>query len=154
MLILLVLLPGPMVLVGIFLLYRWAKKKEKPAPRWPLPGPMSVPRERTTGVSYGASDGSLGFEVPPLAGAPKSVGGGAYQEASEREMPPRERFSAREKARARQRRQTAAKRETMMEASPAAGRPAPSFTPATLANAVVLAEILAPPKALRRHRSS
>ena len=143
----------PFIIVGIIWLYRWAKEKEKPAPQRPVPGPVSVPTERPADFSYGASDGSLGFEVPPLAGAPKSGGDGVYREPSVQERPVRERAAAREKVRLR--RQGAAQRAAIASPSMAAGpsSPAPRLTPAALADAVVLAELLAPPKALRhRHR--
>ena len=135
----------PFLIVGIIWLYRWAKEKEKPAPQRPVPGPVSVPTERPADFSYGASDGSLGFEVPPLAGAPKSGG--------VQERPVRERSAAREKVRLR--RQGAAQRAAIASPSMAAGSssPSPRLTPAALADAVVLTELLAPPKALRhRHR--
>ena len=148
---LMVLLSGgtalPFIIAGLFFLYRWGKDKEKPTPRRPMPEP--APKERTTDFSYGASDGSLGFEVPPLAGAPKSAGSSVYQETSARKTSIREPRFPQEKAR---QSRLSAQRGTGA-GTPAAPRgAAPRFTPAALADAVILAEILAPPKALRRHR--
>ena len=150
---LMVLLSGgtalPIIVVGLFFLYHWGKDKEKPKPQRPLPAPAPVPKEGLPDFSYGASDGSLGFEVPPLAGAPKSAGSSVYQEPSAKATSIRESRFPREKAR---------QSRPLAQGGTGAGTPAASrgatlrFTPAALADAVILAEILAPPKALRRHR--
>lgn len=140
----------PLLMAGLFWLYR--RTKQKPAPQRPMPAPVAWPEEGARGGDYGASDGSLGFEVPPLAGAPQSAGDGVYREAESAETFTVEASERREKKRARQRRQAVAKRERAVGTSTAAERPAPRLTPAALADAVVLAELLAPPKALRGRR--
>lgn len=142
----------PLIVVGLFWLYRWAKKR--PAQHQPIPAPVALPKTRPVGGTYGASDGSLGFEVPSLAGAPKSVGDGTYREVTAREMLAADDrvFREREKRRARQRRKVETEREQAVGASMAAEWSLPRLTPAAMADAVVLAEILSPPKALRGRR--
>lgn len=126
------------------------KKTSPPAHREqvPMPVPVALPED----FSHGASDGSLGFEVPHLEGAPTSAEGVFYREATEEEEAAKERAKARERALARQR-QARKRREEKVSSvenvSRAAFHPA-ALTPEALVNAVVYAEILGKPKALRR----
>ncbi len=110
--------------------------------------PVALPED----CSHGASDGSLGFEVPHLEGAPTSAGGVFYREATEEEEVAKERAKARERTLARQRqaRRRWEEKVSAVENTPRAALHSAALTPETLANAVVYAEILGKPKALRR----
>ena len=140
------------LLVAIFLGYKQSQeeKTSPPTPREQAPTPVSVALPED--FSHGASDGSLGFEVPHLEGAPTSAGGVFYREATEEEEAAKERAKARERALARQR-QARKRREEKVSAAENASRAAlhpVALTPEALVNAVVYAEILGKPKALRR----
>ena len=140
------------LLVAIFLGYKQSQeeKTSPPAPQEqaPTPVPVALPED----FSHGASDGSLGFEVPHLEGAPTSAGGVFYREATKEEEAAKERAKAQERALARQRKERKRREEKVsaVENTPRAALHSAALTPETLANAVVYAEILGKPKALRR----
>ena len=128
--------------IGAFLLFRFfssrCANRRGPAP---MPMPQPQPEEQPK---------DLGFKIPPLRGAPKD----AQEEARETENEEDAvrlamEFDARQ--RKQQRQAAEVKEQAERSAAEAEARAHQlALSPDALRNAVILSEILAPPKALRR----
>ena len=95
----------------------------------------------------------LGFKIPPLRGAPKDTQTEAQPSDEELDILRRESYErhlAEKQAREEKMEQERLGREHQKREEQAACPAAWQFSPDMLKNAVVLSEILAPPKALKR----
>ena len=136
--------------VAAFVLFRVLSSRTGNQKRGPVPTPMPE-----TTADQPPKD--LGFKIPPLRGAPKTVQEEAQTQAqiSDEDLDTLrrdsyERHLEEKKAREQKMEEERLRREHQKREVQAARPEAWNFSPGALRNAVILSEILAPPKALRR----
>ena len=137
--------------IGAFLLFRFFTSRNGNR-RGPVPMPRPVPEPTAQEPPK-----DLGFKIPPLRGAPKDTQTEAQPSDEELDILRRESYErhlAEKQAREEKMEQERLGREHQKREEPAARPAAWQFSPDMLKNAVVLSEILAPPKALRKRVKS
>ena len=136
------------LVVGGFILFRIISSRNE---NKRSPVPMPVPEAPTEQPK------DLGFKIPPLRGAPKDTQTEAQPSDEELDILRRESYErhlAEKQAREEKMEQERLGREHQKREEQAACPAAWQFSPDMLKNAVVLSEILAPPKALRKRVKS
>ena len=134
--------------LGAFVLFRvFSSQTEKR--RGPVPMPMPVPTPETPAEQ----PKDLGFKIPPLKGAPKTVQTETRKAEEDLDALRRESYErhlAEKQERERKKEEERLKREHQKRETQAAKPDARRLSPDALRSAVIWAEIIAPPKALRR----
>lgn len=133
----------PLLLAGLLWIGR-SSKGEKPQEQ-----AEEEPRQALPEIFPGASDGSLGFEVPPLSGAPQETVD--YWRPT---VPIREEDRRQKSLMMQKHDRTRWNQDSQGAEAAAAKTTAPVLTSETLMNAVVYAEILGEPRARRGFRAS
>lgn len=134
--------------IAAFILFRVIMSRNESKRRGPIPTPMPEPTAQKPPKD-------LGFEIPPLRGAPKDVQAEAQPSDEELDVLRRESYErhlAEKQAREEKMEQERLGREHQKRETPTEQAEAWQFSPNALRNAVILSEILAPPKALRRKK--
>ena len=132
--------------IAAFVLFRVLSSQSGKKNRGPVPAPMP---EQTTE----RPPKDLGFKIPPLRGAPKTVQtetGKVEDEAELLRQQTLQRQLEEKKARERQMEEERLRREHQKRETQAARQETWQFSSDALRNAVILSEILAPPKSLRK----
>ena len=134
--------------IAAFILFRVITARNEAKRRGPIPTPMPEPASQKT-------PNDLGFEITPLRGAPKDVQAEAQPSDEELDVLRRESYErhlAEKQAREEKMEQERLGREHQKRETPTEQAETWQFSPNVLRNAVILSEILAPPKALRRKK--
>ena len=137
--------------IAAFVLFRVIASRTGTKRRVPVPMPKT---ERRAGEAEQPK--GLGFELPPLRGAPKEARAETRQAAPEADaellrQQSLQRRLAEKKAREEEMEQERLRREHQTRAArKEASEPLP-FSPDALRSAILWSEIIAPPKALRKH---
>lgn len=137
--------------IGAFLLFRFfaSRSGDRRGPV-PIPTPMPEPTAQK-------QPKDLGFKIPPLRGAPKDAQAEAQPSDEELDVLRRESYErhlAEKQAREEKMEQERLGREHQKRETPTERAETWQFSPSALRNAVILSEILAPPKALRKRVKS
>ncbi|MBQ7516692.1 MAG: hypothetical protein IJS96_10460 [Schwartzia sp.] len=149
----------------------WAQLRDSPRKRRQLPVPPEYPEEPAeTAPEESRPVPGLGFEIPPLAGAPRPeepAGDGVYREEmaadsaaieAEQEQQLKNHYQRYLEEKTRQEQAARATEEAIyrsqakLAAKPAARFSLPPLSPSALQNAILYAEILGPPRSRRRKK--
>ena len=140
--------------IAAFILFRVVTARNEAKRRGPIPTPMPEPSAQELPKD-------LGFKIPPLRGAPKDVQTEVQAEAqiSDEDLDvlrrdSYERHLEEKKAREQQMEEERLRREHQKREAQTERAETWQFSPNALRNAVILSEILAPPKALRKRVKS
>ena len=145
--------------VVAFILFRVFMERTEVKRRGPVPMPIPVPKPRAeTEPEKEGQPEELGFEIPPLKGAPKEaqeeivVDTSADEGEELRRQHSLQRHMAEKQAREQKMEEERLAREHQKRETRAATAGAWQVSPDALRNAVIWSEIIAPPKALRKRR--
>ncbi len=149
----------------------WAQLRNSPRKRRQLPVPPEMPEEPAESAPEEPHQvPDLGFEIPPLTGAPRleePASDGIYREEmaadsaaieAEQELQAKNHYQryleekTRQEQAARAAEEAAYRSQAKLAPKPPARFPLPPLSPVALRNAILYAEILGPPRSRRRKK--